>query len=115
FRHESPRPALMIGGGTGYAPLRSMLHSLLRRDDRRRLHLYWGAQQAADLYEDEHLHALMREHPNLSYTAVVSHPQAQPDWHGRRGWVHEAALADHPDLANWDVYASGPPAMVDAM
>lgn len=115
FRHESPRPALMIGGGTGYAPLRSMLHSLLHRDDRRRLRLYWGAQRAEDLYEDEHLRTLMRKHPTLSYTPVISHPQAQPDWHGRRGWVHEAALADHPDLANWDVYASGPPAMVEAI
>lgn len=115
FRDESPRPALMIGGGTGYAPLRSMLHTLLRRDDRRRLHLYWGVQRAGDLYEDAQIRALMQAHPNLSYTPVVSDPQIQPDWQGRRGWVHEAALADHPDLASWDVYASGPPVMVEAI
>ena len=46
FRRESPRPALLIGGGTGYAPLRSMLRSLLEVGDRRPLHLYWGAQSA---------------------------------------------------------------------
>lgn len=115
FRHESPRPALMIGGGTGYAPLRSMLHSLLQRDDRRRLHLYWGTQRPEDLYEDAHLRSLTQTHPSLSYTPVVSQPQIQPDWQGRRGWVHEAALADHPDLAHWDVYASGPPVMVEAI
>ncbi len=49
FRRESPRPALLIGGGTGYAPLRSMLRDLLAVGDRRPLHLYWGAQGRQDL------------------------------------------------------------------
>jgi CDP-4-dehydro-6-deoxyglucose reductase len=34
---------------------------------------------------------------------------------GRRGLVHAAVLADHPDLAGFDVYASGPPAMIEAI
>ncbi|MGI9247299.1 MAG: 2Fe-2S iron-sulfur cluster-binding protein, partial [Steroidobacteraceae bacterium] len=42
FREDSPRTPLMIGGGTGYAPLRSMLRQMLAVDDRRPLILYWG-------------------------------------------------------------------------
>lgn len=115
FREESPRPALLIGGGTGYAPLRAMLRHLLERGDRRSLHLYWGAQTRADLYEDAFLKQLCARHPNLSYAPVLSEPAAGDDWQGRTGWVHETALADHPDLRNTDVYASGPPAMVEAI
>ena len=63
FRRESARPALLIGGGTGYAPLRSMLHDLLALGDRRSLHLYWGAQSRQDLYEDEQVRALCSNHP----------------------------------------------------
>jgi CDP-4-dehydro-6-deoxyglucose reductase len=28
--------------------------------------------------------------------------------------VHEAVLADHPDLSGFDIYLSGPPPMVEA-
>ncbi len=115
FREDSPRPALLIGGGTGYAPLRAMLRHLLERGDRRPLHLYWGAQMRADLYEDEMLRNLTRRFPNLSYTPVLSHPSQTDDWRGRTGWVHAAALEDHPQLGEFDVYASGPPVMVEAI
>jgi CDP-4-dehydro-6-deoxyglucose reductase len=40
---------------------------------------------------------------------------AGEDWHGRRGLVHRAALDDHPSIASFDVYASGPPVMVEAI
>jgi CDP-4-dehydro-6-deoxyglucose reductase, E3 len=115
FREESSRPALLIGGGTGYAPLRAMLRHLLERGDRRALHLYWGAQTRADLYEDEMLLDLTRRFPNLAYTPVLSSPDALDQWEGRTGWVHEAAFEDHAQLASYDVYASGPPVMVEAI
>ena len=115
FRRESPRPALLIGGGTGYAPLRSMLRDLLEVGDRRPLHLYWGAQTRQDLYEDEQVRAVCAQYPNLRYTPVLSDPQPLDRWNGRRGLVHAAALEDHPRLEELDVYASGPPAMVEAV
>jgi CDP-4-dehydro-6-deoxyglucose reductase len=115
FREDSPRPAVLIGGGTGYAPLRAMLKHLLERGDRRPLHLYWGAQTQADLYEHAAIQELTGRFANLSYTPVLSEPDKQRDWRGRTGWVHAAVLADHPGLSAFDVYASGPPAMVEAV
>ena len=115
FRRESRRPALLIGGGTGYAPLRSMLRQLLSVGDRRSLHLYWGAQACQDLYEDAQMRELCAQHPNLQYTPVLSDPKESDAWQGRRGLVHAAALEDHPRLQGFDVYASGPPAMVEAV
>ena len=115
FRRESPRPALLIGGGTGYAPLRSMLRDLLQVGDRRPLHLYWGAQTRQGLYEDEQVRALCAQYPNLRYTPVLSEAQPDDRWTGRSGLVHAAALEDHPQLQHLDVYASGPPAMVETV
>lgn len=113
FHEESPRPALLIGGGTGYAPLRAMLRHVLERGRVRPMHLYWGAQTERDLYEDAQLRRWCAQHPQLQYTPVLS--DAGLEWSGRRGLVHAAALKDHPQLASFDVYTSGPPAMVEAV
>lgn len=116
FRENSPRPAVLIGGGTGYAPLRAMLKQLLERGDRRPLHLYWGAQAKVDLYEDAALRAWCDQYPNFRYTPVLSSPKPDDRWAGRTGWVHAAMLEDYElRLADLDVYASGPPAMVEAI
>jgi CDP-4-dehydro-6-deoxyglucose reductase len=116
FRENSPRPAVMIGGGTGYAPLRAMLRQLLERGDRRPLHLYWGAQTRIDLYEDAILSEWCARHPGFKYTPVLSNPKATDQWSARTGWVHLAMLEDYGSrLADFDVYASGPPAMVEAI
>jgi len=116
FRGESPRTAVMIGGGTGYAPLRAMLKDLLERGDRRPLHLYWGAQAKIDLYEDALLRDWCARYPNFKYTPVLSVPRGDDQWTGRTGWVHLAALEDYrSQLAMLDVYTSGPPAMIEAV
>jgi CDP-4-dehydro-6-deoxyglucose reductase, E3 len=41
--------------------------------------------------------------------------EAGPEWRGRRGWVHEVALKEIPDLESIEVYAAGPPAMIAAV
>jgi len=117
LRTESPRPPLMIGGGTGYAPLRAMLRQLVASGDRRPVQLYWGGRDVPDLYEHEWLRRLAAERPGFRYCPVLSGSPdgSADDWPGRRGLVHEAVLADHPDLAGFDVYASGPPAMIEAI
>jgi CDP-4-dehydro-6-deoxyglucose reductase, E3 len=116
FRHTSPRPAVMIGGGTGYAPLRAMLRDLLERGDRRRLHLYWGGQSRIDLYEDSILRDWCERYPHFKYTPVLSKPKDTDTWMGRTGWVHSAVLEDYEEsLDDLDIYASGPPAMIEAV
>lgn len=113
FRQTSPRPALLIAGGTGYAPMRAMLEALLGRGEERPLHLYWGVRTPEQLYEQARLHEWTQRHANFRYTPVVS--GAAPSWQGRTGLVHAAALQDHDDFAALDVYTAGPPALVEAV
>jgi CDP-4-dehydro-6-deoxyglucose reductase len=117
FRAESSRPALMVGGGTGYAPLRAMLRHLLATQDRRPVTLYWGGRAPGDLYEHNWLMHVAAARPGFEYRPVLSAAEGDvPDWEGRRGVVHEAVLADlGSELGRYDVYASGPPAMIEAI
>lgn len=127
---EQAAPALMIAGGTGFAPIKSMLRHALENGSGREIHFYWGARQRVDLYEDSLVEGWARKYPQLRFYAVLSEGPADDQRvstsapaghtsmsgaHYRRGWVHEAVLADHPSLVGFDVYAAGPPAMVEAI
>ena len=108
-------PVIMVAGGTGFAPLKSMLRHVLETGIRRDIHFYWGARHAADLYEEERVLGWTRSHRQLRFTAVLSEATLAEAAHHRTGWVHDAVLADHPDLSAFEVYTAGPPAMIEAM
>ncbi len=115
LRDDSSRPAILIAGGTGFAPLKSMLEKVRAEGCDRPLQLYWGARAGRDLYFDKQLKQWAEELDCLTYSPVLSEPETADDWPGATGWVHEAVLADFPDLAGLDVYASGPPPMINAI
>jgi CDP-4-dehydro-6-deoxyglucose reductase len=109
---QAPR-MLLIGGGTGIAPLLSILRHLIENGIERDLQLYWGVRSESDLYAHATLEELSRRAASCTYVPVLS--EASPEWRGRRGWVHEAALKEIPDLESIEVYAAGPPAMIAAV
>ncbi len=114
LREDSPRPMLLIGGGTGFAPLKGILEHAFHVGLDRPLHLYWGARAKVDLYLDALPRRWAEEHPQFRYTQVLSEPQPDDHWTDRSGWVHEAVAHDYPDLSGYDVYMSGPPLMIAA-
>lgn len=114
LRENSTRPILMMGGGTGFAPLKGILSHAFQIGVTRSLHLYWGVRTKRDLYMDELPRRWTQEHPNFRYTPVLSDPEPEDGWTGRTRLVHEVLLADHPRLSGYDVYMSGPPAMISA-
>jgi len=119
YRGESSAPMLLVGGGTGFAPLKSILRHIIDNRLPRDMLLYWGVRTEADLYAQQEIEDFVRRanarlgEPTLRYQAVLS--DGGPGWTGRRGWVHEAVLEDGVELAARDIYASGPPAMIEAV
>ncbi len=115
LRDDTDWPAILVAGGTGFAPICSILQHAFAQGVTRPMHLYWGARARRDLYLDELPRAWAREYPNFQYTPVLSAPASDESWVGRGGWVHAAVAADFPDLRQHEVYASGPPPMIDAL
>ncbi|MDB6086880.1 MAG: CDP-6-deoxy-delta-3,4-glucoseen reductase [Gammaproteobacteria bacterium] len=113
YRSDSSAPMLLVGGGTGLAPLKSILRHVVENGSKRQIYLYWGVRSERDLYAHAELEGLTRSVPNFRYDAVLSDPS--PNWQGRRGWVHEAVLHDFERLDAMDIYASGPPAMISSL
>jgi CDP-4-dehydro-6-deoxyglucose reductase len=112
---EGSGPLVMVAGGTGFGPLKSILRHVLETGIRRPVHLYWGARHLEDLYEEARVLEWLARFPQLTYTSVLSEATRLEATHQRTGWVHEAVLEDHPALAGTEVYAAGPPAMIEAL
>jgi CDP-4-dehydro-6-deoxyglucose reductase len=114
LREESPKPMILLAGGTGFGPIKAIVEHAIAEKCRRPMHLYRGARARVDLYQNALPERWAAEHPNISYVPVLSEAAADDQWTGRRGLVHQAVMADFPDLSGHQVYACGAPAMVDA-
>ncbi|MEW8024371.1 MAG: CDP-6-deoxy-delta-3,4-glucoseen reductase [Candidatus Thiodiazotropha sp.] len=112
LREDSTKPIILMGGGTGFAPLKGIIEHAFQIGIQRPMHLYWGVRSKSDLYLPNLPEKWAAESPHFSYTPVLSEPD--DGWSGRTGWVHEAVIADHPDLSGHEVYMSGPPPMIEA-
>jgi CDP-4-dehydro-6-deoxyglucose reductase len=111
-REDSERPMLLMAGGTGFAPVKALIEHFLHLGTRRPMTLYWGVRDADDLYLRGLPERWAREVPTFRFVPVISDNALAGGL--RSGLVHEALLEDHPDLAGFDLYMSGPPTMIDA-
>ncbi|VAW94725.1 2-polyprenylphenol hydroxylase and related flavodoxin oxidoreductases / CDP-6-deoxy-delta-3,4-glucoseen reductase-like [hydrothermal vent metagenome] len=114
IRESSNRPSIMMAGGTGIAPIKSMVEYSLAANLENHIHIYWGAESLRDLYLHEQWLKLVEQYEHIEYTAVLNNPKSEDSWTGRTGYVHLAVIEDYPDLSEHDLYGSGPPVMVYA-
>lgn len=112
LREKHTGPIIAIAGGSGLAPIKSIVESALALGARQPIHLYVGARDERDIYLENHFRGLAARHGNLGVTIVLSAPGSATS--RRIGLVHEAAAADLADLDGAKVYLAGPPPMVEA-
>jgi NAD(P)H-flavin reductase/ferredoxin len=114
LREDSDRPLLFIAGGTGFAPVKSIIDHLIKRGIARPMTLFWGARNPQGLYAAQTIEKWRQQCPALRYEPVISDPVPVSAWNGRRALVHEAVLESFDSVENFDVYACGAPIMVQA-
>lgn len=101
---------LLIGTGTGLAPLAGILADALVQQHVGPIRLFHGSRTRDDLYFIDEMRALAARHPNFSYIACISSGDAPVGF--AQGRANDAALAEHPNLAGWRVFVCGHPDMV---
>ncbi|MBY0467898.1 MAG: CDP-6-deoxy-delta-3,4-glucoseen reductase [Burkholderiaceae bacterium] len=114
LREESPKPIVLLASGTGFAPIKAILEQIQFKGSTRPVALYWGCRTRADLYLHDWALDAASNLPSLRYVPVLSEALASDAWTGRAGFVHQAVMADIPDLSGHQVYACGAPVMVES-
>ena len=109
----SAKPVILLAGGTGFAPLKSIVEYTVHHRIERPMTLYWGARNRDGLYSTLPARWAAR-HEHFAYVPVLSEASAADGWSGRSGLVHQAVLEDFADLSGHQVYACGAPAMIEA-
>ena len=110
WRQDSQRPIILLAGGTGFSYVNSIAMAIAKAGVQQPVYLYWGLRHPQAHYAKTELAQWQASNPAFQLHVVVQEPDAQ--WQGRTGFVHQAILADHPDLAAFDFYIAGPFAMV---
>jgi len=114
LREGRNRPIIMMGGGTGFGPIKAMIEHIEHVGFDQKIYLFMGVRALRDLYMNEMVTQWIAKNSNLVFTPVLSEPMDDDDWNGEVGFVHQAVAKQFVDLSGFDIYMSGPPPMVNA-
>ncbi len=112
LREDHSGPILAVAGGSGLAPIGSIVETALAAGRDRPVHLYHGVREERDLYMEGHFRALADAHANFSFVPVLSNVRAGS--RRRQGTPDQVLAEDFRDLAGCKAYLAGPPALVEA-
>ncbi len=113
--HEGSAPMVMVAGGSGMAPILSMLRSLSEQRSKREIVFYYGIRTANDLICSEEIATIAAGLSAFKYVPTVAAPGASGAWKGETGLVTEVIDRLSGNLRGGDAYLCGPPGMIDAV
>lgn len=114
LQEDSHRDIVMIAGGSGKAPIRSILFRLKATGMKRKIRYFFGAKAVRDLYYTEELKKLEKEYPNFKYIPALSSPMPNDKWDGEVGLITDVLDKLSGNLSESEAYLCGSPGMIDA-
>lgn len=108
---QSERNVVMVAGGTGLAPMRSIIENLAQYGNNPHVHLFYGGRTRDDLYDLESLQRVAMSNPWLTVTPVL---EDDPTASGAEQGTLADAVTRHGAWEDRDVLVAGSPAMIRA-
>jgi Na+-transporting NADH:ubiquinone oxidoreductase subunit F len=115
FRLTKTRaPAIFLAGGSGMAPIWSILREMRQRGDNRQAIYFFSGRNQDDLFFTEELFALEKELPNFRYVPCLTREPEGSDWQGERGRIPAVLPRYIPDASSFEAYLCGSSNLIDA-
>ncbi len=107
-------PVIFIAGGSGMAPIWSMLRHMKEAGNTRHATYFFGALTQTDLFFVDELRALQRDAPWFEFVPALSKEPQDSGWDGDRGLITDVVARHFPDTSAHEAYLCGSPGMIDA-
>ena len=112
---DAKGPVLCLAGGSGLAPILSVLRAALGGGHTGPVRLVLSVRDQAEVFALDACHRLARQHENFSYRVTLSRAAEVDSASGwRRGRISAWLPQEMPDLSSTCVLSAGPPAFVEA-
>jgi len=114
--HEGTGEIIMVAGGSGMAPMVSILDVIVREKIERKVTYFFGAVTKKDLFFMEEMAMFEREIPNFTFVPALSQPEPDDDWKGEVGLITIplGRYLKSIDASVAQAYMCGSPGMIKA-
>lgn len=114
LREDSHKDIICVAGGSGLAPIKSIIFHLFEKGTGRKVIFFFGARSLRDLYYRKEFEKLALEHENFTYIPALSSPALGDNWTGEKGYIHLCIPKYIKNGINKEAYLCGPPVMIDS-
>ncbi|MDC7222313.1 MAG: 2Fe-2S iron-sulfur cluster binding domain-containing protein [Spirochaetales bacterium] len=114
FLRDTERDIICIAGGSGNAPMKSIMMDMAEKGNVRNLTYFYGARGKKDLVLPEEMDEIAKQLPNGRYIPVLSEPDEGDNWQGETGFVTDVVARHLTSGDNVEAYLCGSPGMIDA-
>ncbi len=114
FLRETDRDIICIAGGSGMAPLKSILLDMAEKKSTRKATYFFGARSGRDLFLLDEMKAIEKDMPTFKFIPALSEPQEEDNWEGEVGLITDVVRRLTKNASESEAYLCGSPGMIDA-
>jgi len=111
LREKHTGPIVALAGGSGLAPIKSIVERCVAVGLKQPISLYFGVRDERDLYLERDFQQIAARTPNITFTPVLSEPSSPT--RRRTGFLADVVAQDFASLDGVKAYLAGPPVMVE--
>lgn len=114
YLREGGDELIFIAGGSGLAPIRSLILDILEKKLDKKMKFFFGAVRKRDLYYVDFFRELAARHPNFTYIPALSGAVPEDAWDGEEGLITDVVARHVEDAVGKQAYLCGSPGMINA-
>ena len=114
--HDGEGEIVMVAGGSGMAPMASLLSEIDEKKIDRKITYFFGAVTGRDLFYIDEMRAFEKRIPGFTFVPALSEPREEDAWEGETGLI-TAPLENHlkkNENSDTQGYLCGSPGMINA-
>ncbi len=114
YLQDTERDIICIAGGSGMAPLKSILLDMAEKGSTRNAKYFFGARSKRDLFLLDEMHEIEKRMPSFKFIPALSEPAEEDKWEGETGLITDVVRRLSDNAAEAEAYLCGSPGMIDA-